>query len=307
MHQSYIDAGWPRQVVRVIDTPNWAQLETGLTAWLWLNGAHSTELESEVQALTGPFSLYWVWRGTPREYEPPGYRRGPMLLPLSAPLLEKFISAWGPEQAGLILVGPAEPQPLLQHIQALDHFTGSDGQPIAFRLDALRTLEEICEALPSEQLARVFGPIQSLIWHAGQNVDEWLRIRTPVTASGDLQDGQQIALTGSDEAALNLASRAWFMRDFACLMTRRFPVFSTKEDQLRLRRQLTIFVDEANSFGFSLERDLRFYMELRLRYTQKAFVEDRLIQDLLRQTSIQGLQRLFDISDRLSQTSVTSI
>lgn len=307
MHHEYIDAGWPRQVVREVDVPNWAQLEVGPKPWLWLNGAHSPELESEVQALAGPFSIQWVWRRTPREYEYPGFKQGPMLLPLNASLLEAFTGKWGPEQAGLILLGPEDPQLLLRHLRDLNQLTGSDGQPISFQLNALRTLEEMCEASPSEQLVRLFGPIESTIWHAGDDLAEWLQMPALGSPFSDVDAGPQIILTGSDEAALNLASRAWFMRHFARLMTRRFPIFSTEEPQLRLRRQLGLFAEEAQHFGFQLERDIRLYMELRLRYPQEAFTKDSQVHELLRLTNIQGLQRLFDISDKLRQNSAPSI
>lgn len=305
MDQHDIDAGWPRQVVKVIAEPDWAQLEAEGKTWLLLDGRNRTELESEVLPLAAPFSIQWAWRGTPKEYEYPGYRHGPMLVPLNASLLEKFNSTWGPEQAGLILIGPEDSGPLLQHLQALDQVTGPDGQPVAFQLGALRTLEEMCEGLPSEQRARLLGPVSSAIWHAGKDFGEWLQMPAQAAAAGpDIIS--PITLSSSDETALNLASRAWFFRHFSRRMTQRFPILASDENQLRMRRQLVVFVKEAEDFGFRLERDIRLYMELRLRYPQEAFSKDQEIVELLRQSHIQGLQRLFDISDRLSQTATRS-
>lgn len=303
MDREHIDAGWPRQVVKVVAEPEWARLETEGKTWLWLDGRNRPELESEVQPLAEPFSMQWLWRGTPKEYEHPGYLHGPLLVPLNAPLLEKFVSTWGPEQAGLILIGPEDLESLLQHLQLLDQIIGPDGHPIAFQIGALRTLEEMCEALPSRQRARIFGPISSAIWHAGKDFSEWLQMPAQATAPTESANTAPITLTRSDEAALNLASRAWFFRHFSRLMTQRFSIFASEENQLRMRRQLALFVEEAQRFGFHLERDIRFYMELRLRYPQEAFNNDQEIGALLGQTHLQGLSRLFDISDRLNQIS----
>lgn len=306
MDQHYIDAGWPRQVVKVVAEPEWSRLETQGKTWLWLDGRNRLELESEVQPLADPFSVQWLWRGTPKEYEHPGYQHGPMLVPLNASLLEKFVSTWGPEQVGLVLIGPQDPESLLQHLQLLDQIIGPDGHSIAFQLGALRTLEEMCEALPSGQRARLFGPITSAIWHAGEDFGEWLQMPAQIAASAESDDNQRITLTSGDEAALNLASRAWFLRHFSRDMTERFPLFASERNQLRMRRQLVLFVEEAERIGLRLERDMRFYMELRLRYPQEAFSKNEEIRTLLGQSHIHGLARLFEASARLSQTATKS-
>ncbi|WP_167654067.1 DUF4123 domain-containing protein [Pseudomonas putida] len=306
MDRQYIDSGWPRQVVKVVAEPEWARLETEGKTWLWLDGRNRLELEIEVKPLAEPYSIRWLWRGTPKEYEHPGFRHGPMLVPLNASLLEKFNSTWGPEQAGLVLIGPEDPGALLQHLQLLDQIIGPDGHPIAFQLGALRTLEEMCEALPSGQRARLFGPITSAIWHTGEDFGEWLQMPAPVTVPTESDYSQRITLTSGDEAALNLAGRAWFFRHFSRCMIQRFPVFASEGNQLPMRRQLALFVEEAESIGLRLERDMRFYMELRLRYPQEAFSKDEQIRTLLGQSHIQGLVRLFEVSDRLSQTATRS-
>lgn len=305
MEQQDIDAGWPRKVVKVVAEPDWAQLGAEGKTWLWLNCRNRTELESELQPLADPFSIKWLWRETPKEYDYPGYRHGPMLVPLNASLLEKFASTWGPEQAGLILIGPDDVDPLLQHLHCLDQVTGPDGQPVAFHFGALRTLEEMCEGLPSEQRARVLGPVSSAIWHAGRDFGQWLQIPAQTT-DAEPDHTLHITLTSSDEAALNIAGRAWLLRHFSQLMINRFPIYSTDANRLRMRRQLVMLLGEAEGYGFRLERDIRFYMELRLRYPQEAFSKDREIVALLHQSHIQGLQRLFDIQDRLSQTATLS-
>ncbi len=80
-------------------------------------------------------------------------------------------------------------------------------------------------------------------------------------------------------------------------------IFSSENNQLSMRRQLVVFLEEAEGFGFLLERDIRFYMELRLRYPQDAFSNDQEIRSLLGQSDI---QRLFDINDRLNQIATRS-
>lgn len=306
MDQQTIDSGWPRQVVKVVAAPDWPQLQAESKTWLWLDGRNRVGLEEEVHPLADPFSVQWLWRGTPREYDYPGYRHGPMLVPLNALLLEQFISTWGPEQAGLILIGPEDSEVLQKHLQVLDHLTGPDDQPLAFQLGALRTLEEMCESLPAEQRARIFGPIKSGIWNAGKDFGEWLQMPAQIAAPVGLDCDSRITLTRSDEAALNLAGRTWFLRHFSRLMTQRFPIFASEDNQLHMRRQLVVFLEEAEGFGFLLERDIRFYMELRLRYPQEAFSNDQEIRSLLGQPDIQGLQRLFDINDRLNQIATRS-
>ncbi|MDR2327598.1 MAG: hypothetical protein LBE51_19630 [Acidovorax sp.] len=302
-----VDAGWPRVRVRSVAPPNWEALASQAPAWLLLQAADRPTLQEEVQALAGDFQHHWVWRGTPMEYEPPGYLQGPMLLQLNPALLEKFCHSWAEEQAGLILVGTAAHEPMRAQVLNLHEFTNAGGQPLRFGLHSLRTLEELCEALPAEQLACLFGPIQSFIWHSGKDQAEWLQADVPGGFASTADEVRPLVLSPDDEAALDAASYAWFLRHFAQLMTQRFPIFAAADNQLRLRRQLAVFAEEAAHFGFRLERDVRFYMELRLRYPQQALSQDAVVKSLLHQTSVQGLQRLFEISDRLSQTATPEI
>lgn len=81
--------------------------------------------------------------------------------------------------------------------------------------------------------------------------------------------------------------------------------FMSESEGARVENDKIVF-NSRSLFGFRLERDIRLYMELRLRYPQDAFSKDPEITALLRQSHVQGLQRLFDISDRLSQTATLS-
>lgn len=302
-----VEAGWPRQRVRSVTAPSWEMLAAQPHVWLLLQAADRPGLQEEVQALVGDFQHHWVWRGSPLEYEPPGYQHGPMLLKLNAALLQRFCDSWAEEQAWLILIGTEAPEPMLAQLLSLHELTSANGQSLRFGLNSLRTLEEMCEAFSADLLACLFGPIQSFIWHSGKDQGEWLQADAPGHFAATADDVRPMVLTSDDEAALDTASQAWFMRHFAQLMTRRFPIFAAADNQLRLRRQLAVFAEEAAHFGFRLERDVRFYMELRLRYPQQALSQDAVVKSLLRQTSVQGLQRLFEISDRLRQTATPTI
>ncbi|MDN7903605.1 DUF4123 domain-containing protein [Burkholderia diffusa] len=302
MEPHTIDAGWPRQVVRATAEPAWSALQSGPRPWLLLSGAHSEALEEEVIATIHGFDYRWVWRDTPLEYALPGYRHGPLLVPLDAALLAHAVATWIPQQAGVILLGPNDESVLVSHVQGLHQFIAADGWPVAFGLHITRALEECCEALPEDQRAQLFGPIEACIWHDGETqTDTWLRADAPDRKAPPLSIDHHLALTPSDEAALNLAGRAWFMREFAHTLTRRFPAYAPADAQLALRRSLATFADEAHQFGFRLECDIRYYMELRLRYPREPFVEDKTVHALLNRREDHGMSRLFAITARLTQ------
>ncbi|RQS72620.1 hypothetical protein DID96_10380 [Burkholderia sp. Bp8963] len=191
---------------------------------------------------------------------------------------------------------------MIGHLQGLHQFIAADGWPVAFGLNVTRALEECCEALPEDQRAQLFGPIEACIWHDGETqTNAWLRADAPDRKAPPLSIDRHLALTPGDEAALNLASRAWFMREFAHTLTRRFPAYAPAEAQLDLRRSLAMFADEAHQFGFRLERDIHYYMELRLRYPREPFVEDKTVRALLHQRENHGMSRLFALTARLQE------
>ncbi|MCO7567123.1 DUF4123 domain-containing protein [Pseudomonas sp. S 311-6] len=302
MNDPYVDAGWPRQNVSTVPQPAWP-LTDAEPAWLLINGDLEPRLPEDIRSLSGPCGYHWVWRGTAAEYAPPGYQTGPLLTRLNEPLLERFIHDWGPRQAGLMLFGPAQISPLLQQLRSITHLSSADDNSLAFHWSRPRTLEELCEALPSHYLSRLFSPIRSMLWHSGLEPDSWLRADIPANPSSSTLESPPLTLTVNDEAALNRASHAWFMRRTCHLMSQALSTLGEQLAPLNLRRQLAKFDKESDLCGFHLERDRRYYMELRLLFPEHPFVNDQPLFDLLVQSEIQGLQRLHEINDRLNQIS----
>lgn len=294
---------WPRQVVNALPHTSWAALQDGPRPWLCLNGACSEALEEDVQAVTKRFDYHWVWRNTVREYGVPGYRHGPLLVPLDEPLYGHAVAHWLRQSAGLILVGPDDGDVLIHHLQRLHVLTASDGLPIGFSLHAARQLEELCEGLPTSRLSELFGPIQRFIWHAGdEQTGEWLFADAP---SGDRfrpSTDEPIALTQDDEAALDRASFAWFMRDCAREFRRHFPAYDHPDNEPMLWRHLAHFAGEAtDQLALVTERDVRHYMALRFRYPHEYFSQDAALRGALLQRQVNGRQRLFDAEVRLME------
>ena len=296
-----------RQVVNTLPLMDWATLQQGARPWLWLSGAHSETLEQDLLKLTKRFDYRWVWRDTPWEYASPGYRDGPLLVPLDEPLFTFALDHWLGQQAGLILLGPDDEAMLVAHLQHLHQLLGSDGFPIAFSLHAARALEELCEGLPADRLSQLFGPIQRFVWHAGDVLSgEWLCADAPEAALTSWITESPIALTANDEAALGQASLAWFMRDCARDVRQRFPAYGRPENESVLWRHLNLFTSEAtDQLGLVTERDVRHYLELRFRYAQESFTKDVALRDLLVNRQVQGKQRLTDAEARLAATAST--
>ncbi|KWC81293.1 hypothetical protein E2P84_19150 [Burkholderia cepacia] len=292
---------WSRQVVNTLPRTRWATLEQGPRPWLWLSGAHSETLEEEVQAITNGFDYRWVWSNTAWEYGSPGYRQGPLLVPLNESVYVHALDHWLTQQAGLILLGPDDGDNLVLHLQRLRQLTASDGFPLGFSLNAARQLEELCEALPSECLSELFGPIQRFIWYAGdERTGEWLFADSPSTDHPASVTNEPIALSLDDEAALDRASLAWFMRDCAREFRQRFPAYGHPENEPALWRHLNHFANEAtDQLALTTERDVRHYMELRFQYPHDFFAMDATLRDILLQRQVKGKQRLFDAEARL--------
>lgn len=295
--------GWPRQHVKVVTTPAWATLQDGPRPWLWLSGECSESLEADVRGLTQRFDHQWVWLDTAWQYESPGYQQGPMLVPLDTTLFNHFLETWAPQRAGLLLLGPDDEQELLGHLRQLRLIIAADGLPLTFSLGASRQLEELGESLPNERLAQLFGPIARLIWRAGgKHATEWLQADAPTAMPGvALADGHHLTLTPEDEATLDQASHAWFMRDTARLFTLRHPALASALTETQLYAQLMAFDREADSLALLLERDARHYMELRFVYPQALFAHDTLLRNHLTRRHVPARQRLQEAEERLQQ------
>lgn len=301
------EATWSRQVVNTLPHMTWAMLQQGARPWLWLNGAHSETLEQDVFAITKRFDYRWVWRDTPWEYGSPGYREGPLLVPLDEAIFTFALDQWLRQQAGLILLGPDDEAGLIAHLQHLHQLTGADGFPIAFSLHAVRPLEELCEGLPASRRSKLFGPIQRFIWYAGDvQSGEWLFADAPENDPHSVAQ-LPLTLTPDDEAALDQASLAWFMRDCARDFRQRFSAYGLPENEPVLWRHLNLFVREAtDQLALATERDVRHYLELRFSYPQAFFAKDVELREILVRRQMQGKQRLTDAEARLMALATTT-
>ncbi|WP_342705340.1 hypothetical protein OHZ10_31760 [Burkholderia arboris] len=299
---------WSRRVVKALPHTNWTTLTQGPRPWLCLSGTHSDSLEEEVQAVTGRFQYRWVWRDTTWEYGIPGYRQGPLLVPLDEPLYAHAVECWLRRQAGFILLGPDEEDALVFHLQRLRLLEASDGFPISIGLHAGRPLEELCEGLPADRLSELFGPIKRLIWYAGdEHAGEWLFADVPATDRPTSVPDGHIALTLNDEIALDQASLAWFMRDCARAFRQRFPAYNHPDNEPVLWQHLAHFANEATDpLALTTERDVRHYMELRFRYSHELFAKDATLRDILIQRQVDGKQRLFAAEARLKTLALTA-
>ncbi len=297
---------WKRRVVHALPCLDWATLEHGIRPWICLDGAHSDTLENDVLQIKKGFEHRWVWRDTPREYRNPGYRHGPLLVPLDEALFTYALEHWLRQQAGIILLAPDDHDTLVAHLQQLHQLTGPDGFPIRFSLNGARGLEESCEGLTANSLSRLFGPIQRFIWYAGnENQGEWLVADSPFPGQATTALEEPIALTNADEISLDQASLAWFVRDCARNIRQRTPAYDDPKNEAVLWRCLDLFMHEAaDQLALTLERDVRRYVDLRFRYPQALFVKDNALREILTSRHIPGKQRLADAEARLSTLAV---
>ncbi|CAB3827196.1 DUF4123 domain-containing protein [Achromobacter animicus] len=293
---------WTRRVVNASPCPDWVSLEPRSRAWILLDGAHSDTLENDLLQIKRGFEYRWVWRDTPREYRNPGYRHGPLLAPLDEALFTYAVEHWLRQQAGIILVAAGDIYPLVAHLQQLHQLVGTDGFPIRFSVNGARTLEEFCEGLTAPSLSRLFGPIQRLIWYAGNEPQgEWLVADSPVQGQAAPARDEPIALTKADEVSLDQARLAWFVRDCVRSIRRQTPAYDDPEHEPALWRRTHLFVREAaDQLALTLERDVRHYVDLRFRYPQDFFAKDSVLRDILSERHIPGKQRLMDAEARLS-------
>lgn len=293
---------WTRRVVNTLPCPDWATLEHGARPWICLDGAYCDTLENEVLQIRRGFQHRWVWRDTPREYGNPGYRHGPLLVPLDEALFTHALDHWLRRQAGIILLASDDNETLVAHLQQLHQLTGSDGFPISFSLHGARALEEFCEGLNAHSLSRLFGPIQRFIWYAGnEHQGEWLLADAPVPGQATPALDEPITLTQADETSLDQVSLAWFMRDCVRSVRQQTPAYKDPKNEPAVWRHADMFVREAtDQLALTLERDVRRYVELRFRYPQDFFAQDSALREILTKRHIQGKQRLVDAEARLS-------
>lgn len=293
---------WKRRVVHALPCVDWATLEHGARLWICLDGAHSDTLENDVLQVTRGFEHRWVWRDTPREYRHPGYRHGPLLVPLDEALFAYALDHWLSQRAGIILLASDDNDVLVAHLQQLHQLADADGFSVDFSLHGARALEEVCEGLSTNSLSRMFGPIQRLIWYAGsKHRDEWLVADSPSLGHATPALDAPIALTKVDETSLDQASLAWFMRDCGRTIRQQTPAYDDPKNEPVLWLHLDLFVQEAtDQLALTMERDIRHYVDLRFRHPQDFFAKDNVLRAILTQRHVQGKQRLVDAEARLS-------
>ena len=108
-------------------------------------------------------------------------------------------------------------------------------------------------------------------------------------------------MTKADEISLDQASLAWFMRDCVRSVRQQTPAYNDPKNDPALWRHADLFVREAaDQLAFTLERDVRRYVDLRFRYPQAAFSTDNALREMLTSRHIPGKQRLVDAEARLS-------
>ena len=293
---------WARRVVSTLPRLDWTTLEQGPRPWLCLDGAKSDSIEKDVLEITGAFEYRWIWRDTAREYRNPGYRRGSLLVPLNETLFAHALVHWLRQQIGFILLGEEDNGNLIAHLKQLHQLTGTDGFPVNFSLNGARALEEVCEGLTTHSLSRMFGPIQRMIWYAGnEHQGEWLVADSPGIGLAMPILDEPIALTKADEASLDHASLAWFVRDCVRNIRQQTPAHHDPNNEPVLWRRVDLFIREAaDQLALTLERDVRHYVDLRICYPQDFFAKDNVLREILTSRLIQGKQRLVDAEARLA-------
>lgn len=294
--------GWPRRIVQPAQAPCMETLAEAGQGWLWLDGAQDAELEEQVVALTPGFDHHWLWRDTAWAYTSPGYRHGPLLTRLNAGLLQRFVDDWAPRQMGVLIIAPDEAH-ACPHLQGLHRMNARDGLPLRFNLAATRQLEELCEGLAPHRLSELLGPIRGVTWRtADADGAQWLRVDLPDRdAVAPVSTYEDIyTLHEADEDAISQASFEWFMRETA---RRTLPPDLAATDpaaHAKLLRQLSIFATEAGQIGLVIERDVRHYIGLRLRFPQQPFEKDTELRTILARQTVPGLQRLHHAEQRLN-------
>jgi hypothetical protein len=292
---------WSQKTLQPVSKPTLSTLMHQGHPWLWLNGTNSPTLDSDVAAISGRLRHHWLWRGTEWEYNGPGYREGPLLVPLDDKLLQNFSEKWAQESGGLIIVTNADEETLLNHLRNLRVLTAPDGNQLLFNLAIPRQLEELAEALSSSRWTRLCGPIHSLIWTCLECKDkEWLQARNPQPCPA-LTEAGEFTLTPDEEAALNRANHEWFMRSAAKRINQINPKLAQSLGTYELSHRLNIFIQEATGLGLIRERDAFHYLHLRLTHPQQYFLNDSQLRTVLSNRAIDARQRLAESEARLKQ------
>ncbi|WP_256832158.1 DUF4123 domain-containing protein [Pseudomonas sp. Pse1] len=292
---------WSQKTLQPVSKPTLSTLMQQGHPWLWLNGTNSPTLDSDVAAISGRLQHHWLWRGTEWEYNAPGYREGPLLVPLDDKLLQVFSERWAQDSGGLIIVTNADEETLLSHLRNLRVLTAPDGNQLLFNIAMPRQLEELAEALSSSRWAQLSGPIHSLIWTCLEGINnEWLQARNPYPGPA-LKESGEFILTPDEEAALNRANHEWFMRSAAKRANQINPDLAQSLGKNELSQRLNIFIQEATGLGLIRERDAFHYLYLRLTHPQQYFLNDGQLRTVLSNRAIDARQRLAESEARLKQ------
>jgi len=297
---SPIPLSWDRQRVREASPPTSEGLAEESTAWLYLDGARIGKPDDALAALLKDFASVWLWRGTDREYAAAGYRAGPLLTPLTAAVLESFRSTWAAQGIGLILLSPASSAELVAHLQRLTSLPTAEGEQLSFSLGDTRRLEELGEGLGAQTLAKLLGPVSTVIWpNENPDAPSWWRLDNPMSQPNVSEGRDALVLTTEDEVGLTRARRDSFLRRAATELIATLPGHCAVLGPAELERQLTTFASEAEQLQITRESDARRYLGLRLRYPQAPFVQDTVLRKHLSDLRIDARQRMCELEHRL--------
>ncbi len=282
---------WPYLRVQAVDRPEWKAISAAGDAWLWLDGAQGDELEAKVGTVSALSDREWIWRDTSWEYEGPGYRQGPLVVRLNEALMDRYLADWAMTGTGLILFSVDRDQ-LVRHLQHLRHITAANGDRVHFSLRALRKVEELCEGLSGESLARLLGPIRSALWCLPGDPEAWRQIDSPSGEQRPLQYDGAFEIRDAEEEALNRASAAAFMRRAVERLCSEFHEQVRTLSPEALKRQVEIFVGESQRIGLMHERDIYHYVRLRFVHPQKSFVRNEPVHRILAEQDVVARLRL---------------
>lgn len=288
-------------LVKSIDKPTISMFSQHQQQWLWLDGASSPILESEVSALTERFNYSWLWRGTRLEYSGLGYRQGPLLVPLSETLLQAYLLKWAADSTGIILTSLQDEETVLLHLRNMLTIHSSDNNPVIFNFGMTRQVEELAAGLPPSRLAQLMGPIHSIIFPDQDSYGtEWLQVKCPGPMTA-FPATETFRLTAQEERSINLASQAWFMRHASKRITQRIPEVNQKLQPSEFLQRLATFKREADELLLYRERDVYHYLLIRSIYPEKIFADGSPLRALLSQRTLDSRMRLTECEKRLQQ------
>ncbi|MEG0860157.1 MAG: DUF4123 domain-containing protein [Pseudomonas sp.] len=288
-------------LISPIDRPSISMFSQHQQPWLWLDGASNPNLETEVATLTAGLNYRWLWRGTRWEYSAPGYRQGPLLVPLSDTTLQMYLSKWAVDSTGVILTTFQDKEALFVHLQKMLTVKTSDNNPVMFNFGMTRQVEEFATGLPLPRFAQLMGPIHSIIFPCQDSfATEWLQVQCPAQMTA-APAAEAFRLTAEEERSVNLANQAWFMKHAAKRITRQMPKVTQQQNPEELSRRLEIFKKEADEAFLYRERDVYHYLLLRSTYPGKFFADGSPLRALLSQRTVDPRLRLTECERRLQQ------